>query len=83
MPRYNLNQDDVQMITDALSHKADQAWDPKEQSRVRRLIMRLQGKVDALSKNVNTQQIEKQEQIQIEQPHFHDDPVWNFYSKKD
>ena len=83
MPRYNLNQYDVQIITEALTYKADQAWDPKEQSRVRRLIMRLQGKVDALSKNVNTQQIEKQEKHSDELAHIHDDPVWNFYSKKD
>lgn len=83
MPRYNLNQDDVEIIVEALNKRADVSWDPKEQDRIRRLIMRLKGKVDAIYANVNTQLIQKQEDITSEHPIVYDDPIWNHYQRKD
>lgn len=82
MPRYNLNQDDIDIIVEALNKRADISWIPKEQDRIRRLIMRLQGKVNALHQNVNTQPIQNQEEITGELPIVHDDPVWNHYQRK-
>lgn len=83
MPRYNLNQDDVNIIIEALNKKADSTWNPQEQNRVRRLILRLQGKIDALGSNANTKPITKQEDSNSEHPVVYDDSLWNFYHKKD
>lgn len=83
MPRYNLNQDDINIIVEALNKRADVSWNPREQDRIRRLASRLQGKVDALDKNFNTQPIQKQEDNTHEHPAVYDDSLWNFYQKKD
>lgn len=83
MPRYNLNQDDVDIIIEALNKRADISWIPKEQDRIRRLILRLKGKIDALNANVNTQPIQKQEDITTELPVVYNDQVWNHYQRKD
>lgn len=83
MPRYNLNQEDVDIIVDALSKRADIAWNPQEQNRIRRLILRLQGKIKALNENVNTTPIETQEKDPNAQPIVYDDSIWSFYSSKD
>ena len=82
VPRYNLNQDDVDIIIEALNKRADISWIPKEQDRIRRLILRLKGKIDALNANVNTQPIQKQEDITHELPVIYDDQVWNHYYRK-
>lgn len=83
MPRYNLNQDDISIIVDALNKRADIAWNPQEQARIRRLILRLEGKVNALNQNVNTAPIQKQDLKSNEQPIVYDDAIWNFYTSKD
>lgn len=83
MPRYNLNQEDIEVIVSALRVKADQAWSPQEQNRIRRLILRLEGKIKALNENVNTTPIETQEKDPNAQPTVHDDSIWSFYSSKD
>lgn len=83
MPRYNLNQDDVNIIIEALNKKADSTWNPQEQNRVRRLILRLQGKIDARGSNANTAPMTKQEDNNNEHPVVYDDSLWNFYHKKD
>ena len=80
VPRYNLNQDDVDIIIEALNKRADISWIPKEQDRIRRLILRLKGKIDALNANVNTQPIQKQEDTTTELPIVYDDQVWSFYN---
>ena len=54
MPRYNLNQDDIEIIVEALNKRADISWLPKEQDRIRRLISRLQNKINTINENVTT-----------------------------
>lgn len=82
MPRYNLNQDDIDIIVSSLSKSADKEWDPKDQARIKRLISRLQGKINAIVENVNTQPIDPQEKLASEHPIVYDDPVWNHYQRK-
>jgi len=66
MPRYNLNQDDIQIIVDALIKDMAHCSSTKQWERMNRLKSRLLSKVET-----------------IEQPVIHDDPVWNFYHRKD
>jgi regulator of PEP synthase PpsR (kinase-PPPase family) len=66
MPRYNLNQDDIQIIVDSLTSTMSSCSSTKQWERMNRLKSRLISKVDA-----------------VEHPIIHDDPVWNFYNKKD
>jgi hypothetical protein len=54
MPRYNLNQDDIEIIVEALNKRSDVSWIPKEQDRIRRLILRLQNKINSTNQNVDT-----------------------------
>jgi hypothetical protein len=83
MPRYNLNQDDIEIIVEALNKRADVSWYAKEQDRIRRLILRLQSKINAIDKNVNTTPVEITH-IETEViPVIYDDQIWSFYNNKD
>jgi hypothetical protein len=66
MPRYNLNQDDIQIIVHALAKEMASSSSTKQWERMNRLKSRLMSKVE-----------------DIEQPVIHNDPVWNFYNRKD
>lgn len=83
MPRYNLNQDDIEIIVEALNKRSDVSWLPKEQDRIRRLISRLQNKVNTINENVITTPVEttdlKTEIISV----VYDDQIWSFYNNSE
>jgi hypothetical protein len=83
MPRYNLNQDDVNIIVSALDYQALNATNSKQHTRIRRLILRLQGKINALHEDVNTEPIQKQEESSTPSVVYPQDSLWDFYHKKD
>jgi hypothetical protein len=83
MPRYNLNQDDIEIIVEALNKRSDVSWYPKEQDRIRRLILRLQSKINAIDKNVNTTPVEITHLKTEITPVIYDDQIWSFYNNKD
>lgn len=83
MPRYNLNQDDVDIIIQALNKASDKAWNPNEQKRIRRLVLRLQGKINALNQNINTIPVEISDLKTDTTSVNHDDQIWGFYTNKD
>ena len=66
MPRYNLNQDDIQIIVHALVKEMANSSSTNQWERMNRLKSRLMSKVE-----------------DIEQPVIYNDPVWNFYNRKD
>lgn len=66
MPRYNLNKDDIEILTQALVNNMSTCSSTKQWERMNRLKSRLLAKVDA-----------------VEQPVIYNDPVWNFYNRKD
>ena len=80
MPRYNLNQDDIEIIVEALNKRADISWLPKEQDRIRRLISRLQNKVNTINENVTTTPVETADLETEIIPVVYDDQIWSFYN---
>ena len=83
MPRYNLNQDDIEIIVEALNKRSDVSWLPKEQDRIRRLISRLQNKINSTNQNVDTTPVEVTHLETEIIPAVYDDQIWSFYNNKD
>lgn len=52
MPRYNLNQDDIQIISDALSKAMITCSSTKQWERMKKLRERLTSKVDDIERTV-------------------------------
>jgi hypothetical protein len=83
MPRYNLNHEDVDIIVDALNKRSDVSWIPKDQDRIRRLILRLQNKINTTNQNLDTTPV-KITHLETEiTPVVYDDQIWSFYNNKD
>lgn len=80
MPRYNLNQDDIEIIVEALNKRSDVSWLPKEQDRIRRLISRLQNKLNTINENVTTTPVETTDLKTEIIPVVYDDQIWSFYN---
>lgn len=83
MPRYNLNQDDIEIIVEALNKRSDVSWLPKEQDRIRRLISRLQNKVNTINENVTTTPVETTDLKTEIIPVVYDDQIWSFYNNSE
>lgn len=83
MPRYNLNQDDIEIIVEALNKRADISWLPKEQDRIRRLISRLQNKINTINENVTTTPVETTHLKTEIIPVVYDDQIWSFYNNSE
>ena len=83
MPRYNLNQDDIEIIVEALNKRSDVSWLPKEQDRIRRLISRLQNKINTINENVNTTPVETADLETEIIPVVYDDQIWSFYNNSE
>ena len=83
MPRYNLNQDDIEIIVEALNKRADISWLPKEQDRIRRLISRLQNKINTINENVTTTPVETVDLETEIIPVVYDDQIWSFYNNSE
>ena len=83
MPRYNLNQDDIEIIVEALNKRADISWLPKEQDRIRRLISRLQNKINTINEIVTTTPVETTDLKTEIIPVVYDDQIWSFYNNSE
>lgn len=52
MPRYNLNQDDIQIISDALAHSMSNCSSTKQWERMKKLKDRLVSKVETIERPI-------------------------------
>jgi hypothetical protein len=59
------------------------SWIPKDQDRIRRLILRFQNKINTTNQNLDTTPVKI---IHLETeitPVVYDDQIWSFYNNKD